>query len=102
MRETHKDRMRIREELWEQQNKICVYCKSVIPYEQASLDHIIPVILLEENIGQDNLVVCCKACNKRKGKHIVFTNLLDKEIYPMVYIHRIFRLEYIVKTRRMK
>jgi 5-methylcytosine-specific restriction endonuclease McrA len=102
MRESHKDRIRIREELWEKQNKICVYCKSVISYEQASLDHIIPVILLEENIGQDNLVVCCKACNKSKGKHIVFTNLLDKEIYPMVHIPRIFRLKYIVKERKKK
>jgi 5-methylcytosine-specific restriction endonuclease McrA len=81
MRETHQDRIRIRKDLWEQQNKICVYCKSVIPYEKASLDHIIPVILLDQNIGESNLIVCCKACNKAKGNMVVFSNLYDKEIY---------------------
>ena len=74
-REEHKHRINIRTKLWEEQNHICEYCKCEILKEEASLEHIIPVVHLHNNIGEDNLVVICKQCNYNKGNHIIFFNL---------------------------
>lgn len=102
MREEHDIRISTRKELWENQKGICVYCKRHISLNKASLDHIIPVLLLDRNIGPDNLVVCCRPCNYNKRDWIVFSNLFDKEIYPIIEIPYIFRYEYITKTKKVK
>ena len=102
MREDHKIRIETRRRLWLEQNKVCVYCLEKIPIEKASLDHIIPVDCLEESLGEANLAVCCKKCNYNKGNHMIFTNLMDRTIYPMVDIPYFFRYNYITKTKKIK
>lgn len=99
-REEHKDRIRIRHEKWKEQKGICVYCKKQVKPDKASLDHIIPVIRLDDMSDDSNLVVCCKSCNVNKGDHIIFTNMYDKEIYPMVDIPYIFHANRIIKNYR--
>ena len=101
-REEHKHRINTRRLLWERQEGVCAYCNRKIPYEKASLDHIIPVILLEENIGDDNLVMTCKYCNLNKQDHIVYTNLYDRVVYPILDIPVIFRWEYIIRNIKDK
>lgn len=95
MREAHTVRIETRNRLWKEQNKKCAYCGKEIPPGKASLDHIIPVIKLDEAIGEENLIVCCKSCNKNKGDHVIFMNIYDKVFYPMVDIPYFFRAKYI-------
>jgi hypothetical protein len=45
----------------------CHFCRRWIPYRVSTLDHYIP----KSNGGDDspdNLVLCCRECNKRKGE----------------------------------
>lgn len=102
MREDHELRRATRRRLWEEQNKTCIYCENIIPYQSASLDHIIPVVHLEENIGIDNLIMSCKKCNKAKDSFFVFTNLYDKIIYPMISIPIIFQDRFIHNTKKIR
>lgn len=102
MREEHNLRIFTRKQLYKEQNKICIYCGKKISYENASLDHIIPVLHLEENIGINNLVMCCKKCNKNKDSYFVFTNLFDKIIYPMISIPVIFQDRFIHNTKKIR
>lgn len=102
MREEHQNRIETRLALWKKQKGICVYCQKPIPYHKASLDHIIPVVYLEENIGPENLIMCCKFCNKNKLDHIIFTNLFDREIYFIIDIPVFFRYDYITGTKKIK
>ena len=102
MRENHKDRINFRKEKWIEQHGICEYCKSHVALDKASLDHIIPVDLLDESLGKENLVMCCKKCNKSKGNHIIFVNLFDKEYYHMVNIPYFFQANYIQKNFKDK
>ena len=99
MREDHKFRISTRERLWEEQDHKCAYCNRRITKDQASLDHIIPIIHIEKNYGETNLIVCCKRCNKEKLDYIVFTNLFDRIIYPIVDIPYFHRVNYIQKNK---
>jgi CRISPR/Cas system Type II protein with McrA/HNH and RuvC-like nuclease domain len=105
-RENHQHRINMRKHLYEKQNGVCVYCKRIIVYEKCSLDHIIPVVHLDSNIGDDNLAMSCKYCNINKGDQIVFSNLYDHEIYPIVDVPMIFQWKYIITNfkdkRKMK
>jgi 5-methylcytosine-specific restriction endonuclease McrA len=95
MREEHSVRISTRLKLWKQQDKKCAYCGNVIASGKASLDHIIPIIKLDKPLGETNLIVCCKRCNNNKGDHIIFTNLYDGIIYPLIDIPYFFRARYI-------
>jgi len=97
-REDHKVRISTRERLWKEQEGICVYCKRHIPLEKASLDHIIPVNKIETQYSQENLVCCCKRCNKEKLDYIVFTNLFDRIIYPVIDVPYFFQARYIQRN----
>lgn len=44
----------------------CMYCIKPMAFVDCSVDHAIPVSRGGPN-GLDNLVVCCKFCNKAKG-----------------------------------
>ena len=101
MREDAHTRITTRERLTKEQNNICAYCKRPIK-GKSSLDHIIPVDSLNDNIGEANLVVTCIACNKRKGNHIIFSNLFDKEVYPMIDHTYIYQDYYIHKTTKIR
>jgi CRISPR/Cas system Type II protein with McrA/HNH and RuvC-like nuclease domain len=102
MREDAKTRISTRVRLWKEQKGICPYCKREIKIEKASLDHIIPVFHLQDNIGEANLIMCCKWCNKNKGDNIVFTNLFDKEIYIMVAVPYVFQDYFIHSTKKIR
>jgi len=99
-REEHKVRIHTRSSLYQLQNGICPYCNKSIPYEKASLDHIIPVILTEENLGNENIIMCCRSCNKLKGDQIIFTNLFDKIIYPIVDHKYFYQARYIQYNKK--
>ena len=102
MREDHKVRIETRHRLFKEQKGVCVYCEKKIPIEKASLDHIIPVHYLEVNIGENNLVMCCKRCNKNKGNMFIFTNLFDRIIYPIQIIPTIYQDYYIHSTAKVR
>jgi CRISPR/Cas system Type II protein with McrA/HNH and RuvC-like nuclease domain len=95
MRESGSFRIAMRAKLYKSQNGVCAYCKRLIK-GKPSLDHIIPLNAMEVNeYNQENYVVTCIACNKRKGDRIVFSNLLDREIYPIIDVPYFFRLNDI-------
>lgn len=102
MREDHHTRISTRERLYKEQKGICVYCNKHIPIEKASLDHIIPVVHLNENLGISNLVMCCKRDNKLKGDQIVFSNLYDRVIYPIVDHKYVYQDYYIHSTTKIR
>lgn len=56
---------RIRDEKY-RDNKSCWYCGCKTTTRNRQLDHLLPVALGGTN-DPDNLVVCCKRCNTRKG-----------------------------------
>ena len=93
MREEHKFRITTREMIFKEQGGICIYCKKPI-VGKPSLDHIIP-IEHHEPYADGNYVVTCIPCNKRKGNRIVFSNLFDREIYPIIDIPYFFKWDYI-------
>lgn len=101
-REEHKVRISTRERLWKEQKGICSYCERKIKIELASLDHIIPVELNDELLGETNLTVTCISCNKRKGNMIIFTNLYDKKVYPILDIPYFFHYNDIVFNKKDK
>ena len=102
MREEAVVRISTRKRLWMEQQFKCGYCHRTITLEQASLDHIVPVDKMDIPLGEANLIVTCKPCNKRKGNHIVISNLYDKEIYPLLDVPVIFQDYYIHKTKKIK
>jgi CRISPR/Cas system Type II protein with McrA/HNH and RuvC-like nuclease domain len=99
VREDHKFRIDTREMIFKEQEGICVYCKKPI-IGKPTLDHIIP-IQDHEAYSEDNYVVCCIKCNKNKGNYIVFTNLFDKEIYPVITVPYFAKWDYI-QTNKFK
>lgn len=102
MRETREFRIDTRKRLYNEQNGVCVYCKKEIK-GKPSLDHVIPLDLMEENEQHiENYVVCCQSCNKNKGNHIVFSNLTDREIYPLIDVDYYFRVKEIIKNFKDK
>lgn len=102
MRETHQDRINLRKKKWKEQQGVCGYCNRPVALEHASLDHIIPVEALDENLGEANLIMTCKRCNRMKGNHIVYTNLFDKLVYPMVEVPYFFQWSNIIKNFKDK
>lgn len=103
MRETHSKRISLRARLFKEQNGICGYCGRKIK-GKPSLDHIIPLDLMEENFEHpENYIVTCIPCNKRKGNSVVFSSLEDRKVYPMLDIPYFFRaseIQYNHKDRK--
>ena len=100
MREDAYTRVTTRKRLALEQNNICAYCKRPIQ-GKASLDHVIPIEKLDDNLGEANLVATCIPCNKRKGNHFIFSNLFDKEVYPMIDHTYVYQDYYIHKTKKL-
>ena len=47
----------------------CPYCGCVLTKENRSIDHMIPKVLLRKGANDmQNLKLCCKACNAKKGE----------------------------------
>jgi len=98
MREDKTFRIKTRERLYKEQNGVCVYCKEKIK-GKPSLDHVIPLDLMEENEQHiENYVACCPECNKNKRNHVVFSCLTDGIVYPMIDVDYFFRVKQIVKN----
>jgi len=106
MREDAKTRVETRNRLWKEQNKTCPYCRKKIPVEFASLDHVMPIDRLTPEdvkiLGPANLIVCCKRCNRAKGNYVVFSNIYDREIYPIIDVPVIFQDYYIHCTKKIR
>jgi 5-methylcytosine-specific restriction endonuclease McrA len=49
----------------------CVYCARQLAIETATLDHVVPRCL-GGHTGEDNVVVACRGCNRRKGGQAPF------------------------------
>ena len=96
MRENAKNRISRRERLLAEQNRICGYCDREI-IGKGSLDHIVPLILGGDN-SEENFIVTCEKCNKAKGDYIIFTNLFDRLIYPVLDIPYFFRYNEIISN----
>lgn len=50
---------------WNRQKGQCRYCKRLVPIEDATIDHVIPISRGGGNKG--NTVMACWPCNNRKG-----------------------------------
>ena len=52
---------------WQRQmdRGVCFYCREAVARDQATLDHIVPLIRGGRSI-RNNIVLACKACNSRK------------------------------------
>ena len=45
----------------------CAYCSGLCAFQQMTVDHIIPKSSGGKN-HQENLLICCRSCNIKKGK----------------------------------
>ncbi|HEX7241334.1 MAG TPA: HNH endonuclease [Longimicrobiaceae bacterium] len=54
----------------------CVYCGTVLPAEQLTLDHVQPRMRGGDNTP-GNLVTACGPCNTRKGSRAAWSFLAD-------------------------
>jgi 5-methylcytosine-specific restriction endonuclease McrA len=52
------------------EGKVCFYCKEYLPLNLSTKDHVTPKFLGGGN-HDNNLVLCCRKCNERKGKSTV-------------------------------
>jgi hypothetical protein len=103
-REEAKFRVNTRERLRIEQGNRCRYCDCEITRETASLDHVIPVDALEEeeDHNPNNYVTTCKTCNINKGNYIVFSNIDDRIVYPIIDVPYFFRWDYIQTNNHKK
>jgi len=101
MRESHEFRITTRDTLWKEQDGKCGYCGKKIDLYHASLDHIIPIFHSKEKYMKDNFIVTCHYCNVSKSDMIVFTNLFDRVIYPIIDVPYFFQVKYI-QTNKFK
>jgi len=101
MRESHQFRIDTRDRLWKEQQGKCGYCGRKIDLYQSQLDHIIPFFHTKEAYMKDNFIVACRKCNVSKSDMIVFTNLYDRIIYPIIDIPYFFQAKYI-QTNKFK
>ena len=46
-------------------NAVCYYCQKPLSKEEATMDHILPLVRGGTS-SKSNLVVCCKPCNNSK------------------------------------
>lgn len=100
-RESKEFRVSTRNRLLKEQDFRCYYCNRKLKKGGESLDHVIPVIELDEH-NDDNYVVACFVCNKSKGNQIVFTNLYDRIVYPIVDTPYFFHADEIIYNYRDK
>ena len=56
----------------------CIYCKSDLDSATVTFDHVMPVVKGGTD-DPDNLVVCCKSCNSKKGTSTVIAQDSVKE-----------------------
>lgn len=54
------------------QGNKCNICKKYISLDDGELDHIIPWALIGDELGNDNLQMLCKDCNRRKSKNSAY------------------------------
>lgn len=62
----------------------CIYCSKELTHDNASIDHIIPIVKGGTN-AQVNLIVCCKECNCERGhtdfyEYLSYKTELDEKI----------------------
>ena len=56
-----------RKNVWIRDSRKCAYCGSYLPFENSTLDHVIPTCK-GGNDKWTNLVIACKKCNNKKGR----------------------------------
>lgn len=61
-----------REEKLIRQEYSCNICKTKINIDNSELDHIIPWVLVGDELGNNNLQMLCKECNRRKSKNYIY------------------------------
>lgn len=57
----------------------CIYCDKILTTKNKSIDHIVPVSK-GGNHGLNNIIICCKTCNCKKGQKEVGIFLLDNNL----------------------
>lgn len=71
-----RDDASLRERIFARDGNRCVYCASLFPPEQLSLDHVQPRARGGDN-SPGNLVTACLACNTRKGNQSAWAWLAE-------------------------
>lgn len=69
-RVTHDDSIRNR--ILAEQNYQCNICGRHITVNNSELDHIIPWSMVGDELGEENLQMLCKDCNRRKSKNVTY------------------------------
>jgi 5-methylcytosine-specific restriction endonuclease McrA len=57
----------------------CVYCGSVFPVEELTVDHVQPRLRGGDNSG-GNLVTACRGCNVQKGSNAAWAYLAERPL----------------------
>lgn len=60
----------------------CQYCRvnlNDLPYDQRTLDHVIPQSLGGSSLAE-NLVACCGSCNSLRGNHLLSVWACDETL----------------------
>lgn len=55
-----------RENVYTRDNGSCQYCGNKVPRPEATYDHVVPRVQ-DGHTRWENVVICCKACNQKKG-----------------------------------
>jgi hypothetical protein len=72
--------------IYDRDGGTCAYCGKTIPYNAATVDHVLPLCQGGESTW-DNLVNCCCICNQRKGSRTpeqAHMQLLRRPFQPKV------------------
>lgn len=58
---------------------ICLYCKTFIPFEYGTIEHIIPKSRDGSN-NNSNLAYACERCNQLRGTKVVASVIKTREV----------------------
>lgn len=93
-------------DFWEDGGRMCHYCDRPLPRpgtksgRATHFDHIVPVAKGGSH-DKSNLVVCCKRCNREKGKRDYALFLQERREAARKQVNRLSRLlaNYNAKTK---
>lgn len=74
---------RFKQRIYWRDNGCCVYCDKSVKFEDATLDHVMPLVRRGRHRSKDNMVLACRPCNKAKGPLVMddLGDLAPEQLY---------------------
>ena len=83
--------------LYQRQKGCCIYCDRKIHFNQLTIDHIIPMV-----VNQENFVLACERCNALKSDYYLgYYQYLNLKDFTEEFLSRILLLQLYL-TRRLE